>query len=82
MVLLAYDRYASAAKSRLTNGQRNSGIESAMNILEKIKDFHDRVFDAVIDGARKLVGKPADKLATLPVRVDPSDKQPPPGCRP
>jgi len=53
-----------------------------MNILEKIKDFHDRVFDAVIDGARKLVGKPDDKLATLPVRVDPSDKQPPPGCRP
>lgn len=58
-----------------------TGIESAMNILEKIKDLHDRVFDAVIDGARKLVGKAGDKPATLPVRVDPSDKQPPPDCR-
>ena len=52
-----------------------------MNILEKIKDLHDRVFDAVIDGARKLVGKAGDKRATVPVRVDPSDKQPPTGCR-
>jgi len=52
-----------------------------MNILEKIKDLHDRVFDAVIDGARKLVGKAGDEPATLPVRVEPSDKQPPPDCR-
>jgi len=54
-----------------------------MNILEKIKDLHDRVFDAVIDGARKLVGKTGDSPATVPVRVDPSDrqKQPPTDCR-
>lgn len=53
-----------------------------MNILEKIKDLHDRVFDAVIDGARKLVGKAGDKPVILPVRVvDPTDKQPPPDCR-
>ena len=52
-----------------------------MNILEKIKDLHDRVFDAIIDGARKLVGKAGNKPTAVPVRVDPSDKQPPPDCR-
>ncbi|MDP7399981.1 MAG: hypothetical protein QGF67_09145 [Lentisphaeria bacterium] len=52
-----------------------------MDILEKIMDLHDRVFDAVIDGARKLAGKTGDKPATLPVRVDPPDQQPPSDCR-
>ncbi len=52
-----------------------------MNILEKIKALHDRVFDAAIDGARKLIGKAGDKPVTLPVRVAPSDKRPPTDCR-
>ena len=78
---VSYDVHIGHDRLRNSSACNGHGIGSAMNILEKIKDLHDRVFDAIIDGARKLVGKAGNKPTAVPVRVDPSDKQPPPDCR-